>query len=77
MRVRVDFFALIIETPDTFCTNEIHQHQFFSKQMRLFKSIFILWHIIISVINSDLTMLQHRSVFHIRSVQMSTERKMC
>jgi len=40
MRVRVDFFALIIEPPDTFCTNEIHQHQFFSKQMKLFKSIF-------------------------------------
>ena len=49
----------------------------FSKLMELFKSVYFFKAYIFSEINSDLLMLQHRPAFHIRSVQMSTERKMC
>ena len=71
------FSALIIKNRNCFCTNEIHHKVDFQQADGTFQERLFFKAYIFSEINSDLLMLQHRPAFHIRSVQMSTERKMC
>ena len=81
MEVQADFsflfLLLLLKTESVSVRMKYITKSIFSKLMELFKSVYFFKAYIFSEINSDLLMLQHRPAFHIRSVQMSTERKMC
>ena len=81
MEVQADisflFLLLLLKTESVSVRMKYITKSIFSKLMELFKSVYFFKAYIFSEINLDLLMLQHRPAFHIRYVQLSTERKMC